>query len=856
MRSPNLETSPSLDTESRPKVIPPGLTLSILTQFYPPDFAATGQFVEELARYLTTQAIAVRVFTGMPGYAYDKTTIAPAQEVRDGIIVRRSRVSQWGSRRMFGRALGGVLFCVRAAIHLLKAKNRGDLILFVSEPPYLQTLGYVIHRLFRLPYACLVYDLYPDVAIELKVLSETHWITRFWHAVNRRVWQRAEVIIVPSETMQERIASRVPSVASKIAVIHNWADPTWIKPIDKHSNPFAKTHQLVEPFTVLYSGNMGRCHDMETILSAAQDLASEAVQFVFIGAGPKREWFEAKVKELDLKNCKFLPYQERELLPQSLTACDLALVSVAPGMEGLVAPSKFYSALASGRPVAVICEPHSYLRHLVAEARCGAAFSNGDGKGLSGFIRYLAKHPELKTQLGEAGHHYIADYYTPEAISRQYAQVFQQAVFNDADLDRAIEQQEFHLLYQPVFSLRTGQIHGFEVRLRWHHPQRGLLGPEHWLSRLEATGSIQRLTPWVLQTAATQFQDWLQYPACEQLTLRINLARAQLFDPALVGWVEQIWLQAGFKGHQLGFDLTEASLLQDPAAAVAVLLQLRDRGVRLYLEGFGLGYASLQSLHRFPLDGLEVDRTLIRNLGTAQEERRFLESLISLADDLGLSLQAEGIETPTQLERLRSLGLQQGQGHWFAPALEARNASQLLQTNRTAIFDPDVTYSATGALAGCSTAVVAPPDFTIPGLSSIATSITDPDAEDPDAPLVLIVDDERMMRKLLRRAAQQEGYRVIEAESGEQALVLYAEHQPDLVLLDAMMAGMTGFECCAQLCQSDPARARVLLITTLDDADSVDQAFAAGAMDYVTKPVNWPVLRQRLRRLGRVTQPI
>ncbi|NJN23361.1 MAG: glycosyltransferase family 4 protein [Acaryochloridaceae cyanobacterium RL_2_7] len=364
---------PSMSGSSSILGINQKLRLVILTQFYPPDFAATGQFVEELAANLSQQEMEVSVFTGMPGYAYTEGN-APRQEERAGVRVQRSRVSRWGDRHLLGRMLRGLLFCFRAALHLCNRQNRGDLLLFVSEPPYLQTLGYFINLLFGIPYACLVYDLYPEVAIELGVVTEHNWIVRLWNRINQAVWNRASAIIVPSDTMQERIVQRVAEIAPKIVVIHNWADSSWIKPLEKQNNEFARQHQLADKFTVLYSGNMGRCHDMDTILDAATILHEEPVQFVFIGGGPKQQVCAQRVEETGLKNCKFLPYQDRSLLPQSLTACDLALVSVAKGMEGLVAPSKFYSALASGRPVAVICESHSYLRQMVADARCGAAF--------------------------------------------------------------------------------------------------------------------------------------------------------------------------------------------------------------------------------------------------------------------------------------------------------------------------------------------------------------------------------------------------------------------------------------------------------------------------------------------------
>jgi glycosyltransferase involved in cell wall biosynthesis len=173
---------------------------------------------------------------------------------------------------------------------------------------------------------------------------------------------------------------------------------------------------------------MGRCHDMDTILEAAKLLQDEPIQFVFIGSGAKKEELIKDVNRLRLKNFVFLPYQDKEVLPFSLTAGDLSLVSVDAGMESLVAPSKLYPALASGRPIAVICSQYSYLRQMITEANCGDTFENGDSHGLAEFIRLLSQDQELAKRMGRAGRQYMRSHFTPQIISRQYLQVLQQSI--------------------------------------------------------------------------------------------------------------------------------------------------------------------------------------------------------------------------------------------------------------------------------------------------------------------------------------------------------------------------------------------------------------------------------------------
>lgn len=403
------------------------IKLSIITQFYPPDYAATGQLIEELAVQLGRIGLSVQVFTGQPGYAFQNES-APKIENLGRVTIRRSRSTRIWSKRIRGKALNGVLFCLRSGLHLLRNRSHVDVLLLTTAPPFLPILGYFAHKLFGIPYVCLLYDLYPDVAVELNVVSKQHWLVRFWDAVNCRIWKNAQQVIVLSSSMKDRVVAKCPEISDQVAVIHNWADPNWIVPIAKQHNYFAKKFDLVDKFTVLYSGNMGRCHDMETILEAVKLLKAEPIQFVFIGNGAKRKAFRAEVDDFGLNNCQFLPYQDKENLPYSLTACDLSLVSVSPGMEGLVAPSKLYAALAAGRPVGVICESHSYLRELVADGNCGEAFSNGDAVGMAAFIRRLAADSQSVKQMGQAGRHYLLSNFTPELIAKQYSEVLGEAV--------------------------------------------------------------------------------------------------------------------------------------------------------------------------------------------------------------------------------------------------------------------------------------------------------------------------------------------------------------------------------------------------------------------------------------------
>ncbi|MEA5566103.1 glycosyltransferase family 4 protein [Anabaena sp. UHCC 0399] len=414
----------------------PSIKLSVVTQFFPPDYAATGQLIEELVQQLSQQGVDIEVFTSQPGYAFSSDT-APTVEWVDRIRIQRSRTAQLWPGRIRGKAINGVLYTLRAMLYLFRAWRRNNVLLVTTAPPFLPVIGYLGNLLFGVPYICILYDLYPDIAIALGVLSKNHWLVGLWGAINQRVWLNAKSVIVLSPGMKQQVLARCPQIAHKISVIHSWANPKLIVPIAKSENWFAWKYNLVNKFTVLYSGNMGRCHDIDTMLDAAKELQDEPIQFVCIGGGAKREELIQEVNQLGLKNFTFLPYQDKQVLPYSLTACDVSLVSVDESTEGLVVPSKLYSALAAGRPIAVICSPYSYLRHIIAEANCGGTFDNGDGHGLAQFIRLLSRDQKLGERMGKAGRQYLQSNFTPKVISQQYLDVLQQAVlYNDKVMTR------------------------------------------------------------------------------------------------------------------------------------------------------------------------------------------------------------------------------------------------------------------------------------------------------------------------------------------------------------------------------------------------------------------------------------
>jgi EAL domain-containing protein (putative c-di-GMP-specific phosphodiesterase class I)/glycosyltransferase involved in cell wall biosynthesis/ActR/RegA family two-component response regulator len=802
--------------------------LKLVTQFYPPDFAATGQFMEELAQNLTQQGIDVHVFTAQPGYAFEQEN-APDREWMGKVWVERSNFLRGTSRQWAGRTISSLAFCLHAIVHLCRRENQGDVLLLTSEPPFLQMVGLLMHWLFKVRFVTLIYDLYPEVAIELNVLPENHWLIRIWNWINQQVWQAAEAIVVPCETMRDRILQHSPGLAKKITVIHNWADPTWITPIPKAANPFAQEHQLVDKFVVLYSGNMGRCHDMDTILEAAELLADNPVEFLFVGGGPKREAVIERVQSLKLKNCHFLSYQDKSALPFSLTACDLSIVSVDVDMEGLVAPSKFYSALCAGRPIVAICEPHSYLRSLISQANCGVAIQNGDSQGLAEFIQYLLQNQDMIHQMGVSGHRYIQEFFTPIQISQQYFQLLNQIVNQHSDFYQALEQGDLKILYQPIVNLGGHAIWGLEAKVQWQHPIRGEISSTELNTVIAQVNLESSLNWWFLSEVFCQIQSWQIDGVAQNLKFSIPLSQCAFNHPDLISQLDTLLDLYQIDPSLLQIEIEDRSANIDVAATTSTILQLQARHIGICISKIDSNFLSMDYLHRFTISALKISPSLTNRLDIDPGVVGLFRTMITISHDLNIDLIAQNVDSSTALQRLREIGTRYAQGSEFSPAISALEISLLLLTRKN--------HGATSSLISFSEA------------SSV---------ESLDTPLVLIADDDRSIRSILKKILHKSGCRVIEAENGAIALEIFRTKQPDLVLLDAQMPEMDGLRCCRSMqslqepngCITIALKSvPILMITALDDAISINAAFEAGATDYITKPVNWQILQQKINRL-------
>jgi len=238
---------------------------------------------------------------------------------------------------------------------------------------------------------------------------------------------------------------------------------------------------------------------------------------------------------------------------------------------------------------------------------------------------------------------------------------------------------QFQLYYQPIVNLKTGQLVGFEALVRWQPIEQEFISPGEFIPIAEETDLIVPLGAWVLRQACLQLRTWQkQFPHAQPLTVSVNLSGRQFSQSDLVTQIDQILQETNLDGRALKLEITETVIMANPELAAAMLLQLKRRNIQLCIDDFGTGYSSLSYLHRFPLDTLKIDQSFVRQMVVEAEHTEIVQTIVTLAHNLGMEVIAEGIETQTQLEKLQGFNCELGQGYLFSKPVDSRTATQFI----------------------------------------------------------------------------------------------------------------------------------------------------------------------------------
>lgn len=248
----------------------------------------------------------------------------------------------------------------------------------------------------------------------------------------------------------------------------------------------------------------------------------------------------------------------------------------------------------------------------------------------------------------------------------------------ESDLRRAVEREEFHVNYQPIVSLENGRISGFEALVRWHHPERGVILPSEFISVAEETGLIMQIDRLVLRQACLQMRKWQDALAgTRRMKISVNLSCKQFMQPMIVEQVKEILSETGLDPCSLKLEITESVMMEGRDYTMGVLERLSEAGIELSLDDFGTGYSSLSYIHRFPVSTLKIDQSFIKRIG-GDQNGEIVRAVVTLARNLGMEVVAEGIETELQLDQLRALNCEQGQGFYFSVPVDVESATALI----------------------------------------------------------------------------------------------------------------------------------------------------------------------------------
>jgi diguanylate cyclase (GGDEF)-like protein len=311
-----------------------------------------------------------------------------------------------------------------------------------------------------------------------------------------------------------------------------------------------------------------------------------------------------------------------------------------------------------------IREPYECASHLITtDASIGIALASGDGVDLD----QLLKNADLAMYAAKSAGRRTYRFFKPD----MEAQVTARHVL-EVDLRQAISDGALEVYYQPCVSLRDNKITGCEALLRWRHSERGMISPAEFIPIAEETGLINQLGEWVLMTACAEATTWP-----DDIRLAVNVSPVQFKSGTLALKIVAALAASGLPASRLELEITEAVLIRDDEAALAVLHQLRAIGVRIALDDFGTGYSSLSYLQRFPFDKIKIDRCFVNDIAEPDGSSCIVQAVVNIAAARHMTATAEGVETKQQLELLRALGCAEMQGYLFSPAKPAAEIRQL-----------------------------------------------------------------------------------------------------------------------------------------------------------------------------------
>lgn len=393
-----------------------------VNRYFYPDESATSQLLTDLTSSLVLSGRIVHVICSGQRYD-DPRSRLPAEELIRGVQVHRIWTTRFGRGHLLGRAVDYATFYCSSMISMLLLLKRGDTVVAKTDPPLISIFAMVAAGLKGAELVNWLQDLFPEVASSLGANPMPRALDALLRRGRDRSLQSARVNVVLGERMRDRLL-RLGVPASRMRIIENWAECSQDAPKAAADSALRVELTLTDKFVVGYSGNLGRAHEFQTLLAAAAILqGDEEIVFLMIGGGAGMDKLLDAVAERGLENFRFVPYQPRETLSDSLAASDVHWVSLRPELEGLIVPSKFYGILAAARPVVFIGDADGELARGIHAAQCGVTVALGDVDALVAALRHLKSDPVYRERLGRNAYQRYSDYYSARRAFDRWLEV-------------------------------------------------------------------------------------------------------------------------------------------------------------------------------------------------------------------------------------------------------------------------------------------------------------------------------------------------------------------------------------------------------------------------------------------------
>ncbi len=363
---------------------------------------------------------AVKVLCGQAKYS-SRGIRSPRKERCNGVDIMRCPSTSFNKDRLIPRIINFITISISIFVNALLSLRKGDLVLVGTNPPSLPFIAMVACFLRGAKYIVRVDDVYPEMLVVAGLLDNKSMVFRMMNWITARLYNKAERIIVMGRDMSLRVSEKISRQLDRVLVITNWADIDLISPSPKEKNQLLNELGLTEKFVVLWAGNMGHPHDVESIFTAMVKLKDNPdIHFLFIGSGYKQIWLERQVQSEELKNVTLLSCRPRTDQQCFLNACDIAMASFIKGMSGIGVPSRTYNILAAGKPILAIGEPDSELAFVISEERVGWLVPPGEPDQIVQVILQARDNPANNIEMGRLGRIAVETKYSSDIVINKY----------------------------------------------------------------------------------------------------------------------------------------------------------------------------------------------------------------------------------------------------------------------------------------------------------------------------------------------------------------------------------------------------------------------------------------------------